>query len=106
MIKRAITLAAATALAVGAMAGTASAHEVPDLSEPHPHALVLGVEVEMTEEGPVLSFRKCVDLAAGRTLRTNNHHENLHKPGEFHGTKQAGHVVAPYTCAQLAQMFG
>ena len=88
MIKRAITLVAATALAVGAMAGTASAEDHggdPD----HGHVLLLGVDLDTFE------FRKCVDLAGGNT-GVRGHHPNIHtgKAGEALRGK-AGHLVIP-----------
>jgi hypothetical protein len=98
MMKRAITLAAATALAIGLTTGPASADgDGWWLDEPHPHALLVGVGFE-----PEFSFRKCVDLAGGNALPMNNHHHNVHMPDRLHGTTTAGHLVVPYTCAQIA----
>ncbi len=44
--------------------------------EPHPHALVLGVEID--EFGEPTSFRKCVDLAANEALPLNAQHQHVH----------------------------
>jgi hypothetical protein len=109
-MKRTMTVAAVLTLTLGLMAGPAAA----DL-QPHPHALIVGMSVEMTQEGPVVSWRKCVDLAGGNALTLRAHHENVHAPGgigndgrgiNVHGIRQAGHAVAPYTCAQLLELFG
>jgi hypothetical protein len=103
MRRRTITLLAATAMTLGAMAVPAAA---VDVHEPHPHVLLVGVE--MTEMGP--TYRKCVDLAGGRSIPLNALHANVHSPGgvdEFgrginsRGIRTAGHAVAPYTCETL-----
>lgn len=62
--------------------------------DPHPHMLVLGLELDEFEE-PV-GFRRCVDLAAGRTLPLNAQHEHMHfgTAGLKLFTK-AGHAVVP-----------
>lgn len=62
--------------------------------DPHPHMLVLGLELD--EAGEPVAFRKCVDLAAGQALPLNAHHEHLHfgTAGSNLFTK-AGHVVVP-----------
>lgn len=92
MIKRAITLAAATALTFGALVGTASAHggggggggDVDD----HGHVLLLGFDAE------TLSFRKCVDLAGGRQVEA--HHGTIHTGAAGRAlSERAGHQVVP-----------
>ena len=94
-IKRACAIAAASAatLAMSGMTASASDHDhgVPD----HGHVLLLGV----TEDG----FRKCVDLAGGRSVPLVAHHDRVHAPeiGEdgrginVRGIRQAGHAVVP-----------
>jgi hypothetical protein len=73
-----------------ALAAPASAQEF----EPHPHMLVLGLE--LNEAGEPVGFRKCVDLAANQPLPLNAHHQHVH-----FGTagamlfEKAGHVVVP-----------
>jgi hypothetical protein len=62
--------------------------------EEHPHALVLGVAFD--DEGNPISYRKCIDLAAGQALRLNAHHDHMHfgTAGEKLFTN-AGNVVVP-----------
>lgn len=62
--------------------------------DPHPHALVLGVELD--EFGEPVGFHKCIDLAAGQRLPLNAHHEHMHvgTAGQMLFLK-AGHVVVP-----------
>lgn len=80
------------ALSLMAMATPALAQE-PEF-EPHPHMLVLGVELD--EFGEPVGFRKCVDLAANKALPLNAHHQHVHfgTAGE-HLFTNAGHVVVP-----------
>lgn len=72
---------------------TAASAQEPEF-EPHPHMLVLGVELD--ESGEPVGFRKCVDLAGGQALPLTAHHQNVHfgTAGEVLFTK-AGHVVVP-----------
>jgi hypothetical protein len=88
-MKRIAILGMAAAMLAGMLATPASTQELP----PHPHILLLGLEFENDE--PV-GFRKCVDLAAGRALPLNAHHEHLHfgTAGEALFTR-AGHAVVP-----------
>jgi hypothetical protein len=95
--RRAAALTAGVALAVGMLAAPAMADEGPDLTQPHHHALLLHVDLE------VFSYRTCVDLAGGGTLRTNTHHETVHTGRAGAALQQAGHLVVPYTCAQLEE---
>jgi hypothetical protein len=95
--RRAATVMAAATLAVGMLATPAMADGSPDLSEPHRHALLLHVDLE------TFSYETCVDLAGGRTLRTNTHHETVHTGRAGAALQRAGHLVVPYTCAQLQE---
>jgi hypothetical protein len=93
--RRVIATAAGAALTVGLAAGPAAAEGTPDLSQPHQHALLLDVNLE------VFSYSKCVDLAGGKALRNNNHHETVHTGAAGAALQRAGHLVVPYTCADL-----
>lgn len=69
--------------------------------DPHPHMLVQRPEVGFIEvdDAQVLAltgFRKCVDLAGGKSVPLHAHHEMLHfgKVGQKLFEK-AGHVVVP-----------
>jgi hypothetical protein len=98
--RRAAALLASTVLAMAALATPASADGSPDLSQPHRHALLLHVEWEP------FSYGACVDLAGARALRTNTHHETVHTGNAGAAQQRAGHLVVPYTCAQLAEALG
>jgi hypothetical protein len=98
--RRAATVLAGTALAVAALATPASADGSPDLSRPHQHALLLHVDLEP------FSYGTCVDLAGARALRTNTHHETVHTGKAGAALQRAGHLVIPYTCAQLEAALG
>lgn len=93
--RRVIATAAGAALTVGLVAGPAAADGPPDLSQPHQHALLLDVNLEE------FSYAKCVDLAGGKALRTNTHHETVHTGSAGAALQRAGHLVVPYTCADL-----
>jgi hypothetical protein len=98
--RRGAALAAAAALAVTMLAAPAMADQGPDLSQPHRHALLLHVDLES------FSYASCVDLAGGNKLRTNTHHETLHTGRAGAALQRAGHLVVPYTCAQLEAALG
>lgn len=120
-MKRALLLLpVAVALVVGPLTAPAAAH--PDDGElvPHPHVLLLGVQVDATGEN-LVSARRCIDLGANQALPLTAHHHALHfgKGGEklF---ENAGHVVVPVApfptpfapplpwtdCASLLEFFG
>lgn len=62
--------------------------------EPHPHMLVLGLELD--ESGEPIGFRKCVDLAANRELPLSAHHEHVHfGTAGLNLFEHAGAVVVP-----------
>jgi hypothetical protein len=98
--RRGAALAAAAALAVTMLAAPAMADQGPDLSQPHRHALLLHVDLEP------FGYASCIDLAGGNELRTNIHHETLHTGRAGAALQRAGHLVVPYTCAQLEAAFG
>jgi hypothetical protein len=94
-MKRLITLLVATAVGLGILAGTAAAaghdqgrSEWPDGLPPHGHVMLVRVVVD---DGHVY-FNRCVDLAAGKTLRGTAHHDSVHTgvPG---GSPFAGGVL-------------
>lgn len=78
----------------------------------HGHVLVLGLQFD-GDGNP--SIRKCVDLANGRALRNNAHHDNLHTGRAGEAVAGAGHAVIPTAplpdvpwsnCAELKTAFG
>lgn len=75
----------------------------------HGHMLVLGVKYV---GGEPVGFRKCVEMAGGREVGLNAHHENSHtgRAGEALGA--AGNAVVPTAplspiedCAHLKELF-
>ncbi|NDL55812.1 hypothetical protein [Phytoactinopolyspora mesophila] len=93
-------------LLLGATAMPAQS-EVP----PHPHMLVLGLQLDA--DGEPVGFKRCVDLAAGKPVPLNAHHAHVHTgtAGEMLRTK-AGHAVVPgapltpwNNCAELIADF-
>jgi hypothetical protein len=98
--RRAAAVLATAALALAALATPSLADGTPDLSRPHQHALLLHVELEP------FSYGACVDLAGARALRTNTHHETVHTGHAGAALQRAGHLVVPYTCAQLEAALG
>ncbi len=89
-MKKGLIVGATLLLLGGLLAGPTVAVDL----EPHPHMLVIGLELNEARE-PV-GYRRCVDLAAGRALPLNAHHEHLHRgtAGEKLFTR-AGHVAVP-----------
>jgi hypothetical protein len=104
MSKRvAVVLAAVAVLAT--LANPAFSQGPPE----HPHMFVLGIEFDGEE--PV-AYRKCVDLAANRSLPLNAHHDHLHTGRAGEAQFQAGNVVVPgapltpwANCAELIDFF-
>ena len=86
------------ALAMGTLAAPAAAQGPPH----HPHALLLHFEV--VDGTP--NYARCVDLANGRALPNHVHHDTVHEGRAGSALGSAGHVVAPYTCAKVAELFG
>lgn len=96
----------------GMLTGPAGAQEELELP-PHPHLLVLGLELD--ESGEPIGFRKCVDLAAGQALPLKAQHEHVHfGTAGFKLATEAGHAVVPAApfpgipfsnCAELVAIF-
>ena len=63
-------------LALGIFAALAVGLTQEELPE-HPHVMVIGVEFDEVTGAP-LSYRQCVELAAGQALRLNSHHAHSH----------------------------
>lgn len=88
-------------LMVGLIAGPAAAHsqgwdDVEDPPfEPHPHALLIGVDLATG------TFARCIDLAAGQVLPKANQHNQVHQGQAGEALIGGGNVVAPFTCAML-----
>lgn len=93
------TTLAAMLLALGMMAGPATASPLDD---PHPHVLLLGADVLEVAPSPgmppyiVTGYDKCVDLAGGQTLRHNRFHTNVHFGRSGQALRGAGHIVVPF----------
>ena len=75
------TLVLVLAIAVGSLAFTTAAsaggHEWGDV-EPHGHVMLIGFEMEATEGGTLVYFKRCVEFANGRKLPTPAHHNSVH----------------------------
>jgi hypothetical protein len=111
--KSAIVLVALGLLTFG-FSGPAQASGDHEESVPrHGHVLVLNLHIDENEE--VTGFCKCVDLARGKALKNNAHHEGAHEGKAGYALfVKAGHGVAPTaplwpevgSCADLEAMFG
>lgn len=106
-MKAIIAVAVSTVMVLGVGVATADEHGAPP---EHPHALVLGLV--MDGQVPV-SARKCVDLAANRSLKLNAHHAHLHTGNAGEAQFRAGNAVVPLApltpwanCAELMAAFG
>ncbi len=77
----------ATASLALASAGAVQADE-PSAPPVHGHILVLGVETGVT-------FRKCVDIAAGQALPLHVHHGGLHAGTAGDALREAGNFPVP-----------
>jgi hypothetical protein len=83
----------ALGLTVGLLLGLSAVPASAQLP-PHPHVLVLGLELD--EQGEPVGFRKCVDLAANQPLPLNAQHQHVHfGPAGEALFAHAGHVVVP-----------
>jgi len=76
----------------------------------HGHVLVLGLQYDV-DGNP--SIHRCVELANGRALRNNAHHDHLHTGRAGDALDQAGHAIVPTSplthwsdCAELKADFG
>jgi hypothetical protein len=68
-------------------APTSFAHEHP--TPEHGHIMLIGAnEADFT-------YRKCVDLAAGKALRLNAHHAHIHTGRAGAALERAGNLVIP-----------
>jgi hypothetical protein len=81
------------AMLVATGLGTVLAQGTPD----HPHMLVQRPVVELIDGTPYLvGFRKCVDLAGGRHVPLNAHHDHIHTGRAGQALfEHAGHAVVP-----------
>jgi hypothetical protein len=102
-MKRTWTIILAALLALGVLAPAASADEGGE-PPPHGHMLVqrLDVQEELVEiDGEpwlevTLTFRRCVDVAAGRYLPLQAHHDSIHTGSAGAALRDnAGHYVIP-----------
>lgn len=91
---------------LGVLAAPALSQGPPE----HPHMLVVGLELD-ENENPV-SFRRCVDLAAGKALPLKAHHAHVHTGRAGEALWNAGHAVVPAApitpwanCAELIAEF-
>ena len=121
-MKRSLIIVLGLLLTLGLLSGTALANQRwGDIPE-HGHFLLQKVDIETEEiifiDGePFLhlefSFRRCVDLAAGRPLPNASHHNNVHMgTAGFMLDERAGHAVVPTVplthwenCADLLDEF-
>lgn len=110
MRKTALILATAASLALPlAGVGVAWGDESEDVPV-HGHMLVLGLE--FGEDGRP-TFRKCIDVAAGKALPLHVHHGGLHAGTAGDALREAGHFPVPTFpltdwrgCADLEAEFG
>lgn len=111
MIRRSAATLSAALLALAMLALPAAAMEHGGELPEHGHIKLIGVDLE--EE----TFHRCVDLANGRALRLNAHHDTVHvgNAGEALGGEKGNgkrtkvHAVIPNTpltpwanCAEFA----
>ncbi len=74
---------------------TADEHETP--LPPHPHMLLQKATVVFGAEGPQVSYKRCVDLAANQAVPLHAHHEKVHfgTTGVSFMGGESGHIVIP-----------
>lgn len=105
-MRKTATILAAAGMVSLSFAAPAHAAGPSDL---HGHVLVLGVEYDEVTGEPT-GFRKCIDLAAGKPVPLNAHHERMHRGTAGEALGGAGHAVVPTfdfaNCAALEEMFG
>jgi hypothetical protein len=111
-MKRTIMAGVSAAVLAGStlIAAPALAEGAPPAVPPHGHMLVLGVQYN--QMGAPIGFRKCVDVAAGRFLPLNAHHDHLHTGAAGTALRErAGHLAVPTVlsgfanCAELEAVF-
>ncbi|MGK2855480.1 MAG: hypothetical protein ACSLE3_15465 [Microbacteriaceae bacterium] len=94
-MKAPLTLAAVAATAALVIGGVPSAmadeHEEPGSIPPHPHLLLIGVEFV----GEGLTFSRCVDIAANRSLPLGSQHEHVHFGRAGEALFNAGNLFVP-----------
>ena len=97
-----------SSLAVSCVLTASAAAEGTEPAAEHGHMLVL--DVRFTEQG--LTFRRCVDVAAGGALPLHAHHDHLHHGRAADALERTGNVVVPTAplsefadCAALEQAF-
>jgi hypothetical protein len=95
-----LLLAGAASTAVAGYASAAGEGPVPE----HGHMLVTGLQ--FTEDG--VTFRRCVDVAAGKALPVHAHHDNFHAGRGGDALRAAGNFPVPTaplsdwaSCAEL-----
>lgn len=98
---RLAALAAVAALLLGTAPAQAQV-QPPDFDQPHAHALLLhATTIPNPGPGPIAfatDYVRCVDLAGGNALRSNNHHPTMHTGQAGASLYQAGHLVVPFSC--------
>lgn len=79
---------AAVIAATGLMFATVTTAQADEHIPEHPHVMVTGVE--LGEFGEPISYRKCHELAAGKALPLNAHHESIHTGTAGFGNPDVG----------------
>ena len=116
-MKRSTAVVLTALIMVLGMVGIAGAK--PDwpegFPEPHGHMRLLHAEWSGPGVGPttrIISFEKCVDIAANQVVPINAHHEHLHTGQAGVAQRSAGHLVVPTApfgpyanCAELEATF-
>jgi len=107
-------MAMVIALALSLFAGVASAQDrPPPFDQPHTHALLIGVDVDWVIPPPGLppyvinGFDRCVEVAGGRPVPLEAHHDRVHFGRAGEALVGAGNLVVPLgilgfaSCAEL-----
>lgn len=94
-MRRVLAVLGVVGMAFGVLAAPALSDDPPSSEgpPPHPHMLVIGLELDENEE-PV-SYRRCVDLAAGKPVPNNAHHAHVHRGQAGEALWSAGHAAVP-----------
>jgi hypothetical protein len=110
-MRRIMMLVAALAAVLGMVAMPATAHEEPG-TPLHGHVRLLHAEWTGPGVGPetvLISYGKCIDLAGGKALPLQAHHETVHTGRAGAALRGAGHLTIPTypltpfrNCAELA----
>ena len=101
---------ASAALGVGAVLAVGMAPAAADeggMPPEHGHIFVLGVQ--FGEDS--ITYRKCIDLAAGQALPLHVHHATIHRGKAGDALREAGNFVVPTAplmpwanCAEFEQI--